>query len=152
MKTSHGLLCLAVATSWRIASALPSTNTYVAVTNDWFNANFSNVLELAENRLAENTNDIVGATLKLGYDVTFGDVASISNSLVRFMELADSVTCPAFSNEYWSVRPAELMYLHDFLPTVTPARLEADAPKAFLPGKPFPEKRYLEILNESGFW
>ena len=59
------------------AWAAPSANTYHAVTNDWYNGNFSNVLELASSRLAANTNDLVGTYLKLSWDVCFADIPAL---------------------------------------------------------------------------
>ena len=69
-KTTTLCVMAALAT---VALASPTENTYHAVTNDWYNANFSNVLELAESRLAANTNDLVGAYLKLSWDICFSD-------------------------------------------------------------------------------
>ena len=52
---------LVIALSATISFALPSANNFHAVTNDWYNGNFTNVYELAQIRIAANSNDVVGA-------------------------------------------------------------------------------------------
>ena len=44
MKT---LMIIALATFAECAVAIPSSNNFHAVTNDWYNGNFTNVYELA---------------------------------------------------------------------------------------------------------
>ena len=39
---------------------MPSTNTFAAVTNDWYNANFTNVYELAQPYSICGTENMVG--------------------------------------------------------------------------------------------
>ena len=151
-KTNAMALALAFTMVAAVAKGVPSPNTYHGVTNDWYNANFSNVLELAEARLAANSNDIVGVTLKLGYDVSFGDIATLSNSVARFIDVADTVCAPSFSNEYWAVRSEEIRFRDVFIPTLTPAAVEAERHKALLPHKPIPERRYLMLLWRDGLW
>ena len=80
-----------------VAAAAPSQDSYHAVTNDWYNGNFSNVLELSSARLAANTNDLVGAYLKLSWDICFADIPTLSNSVTRAIALSDAVTNAAFS-------------------------------------------------------
>ena len=61
------VVAIAVASFAGAASAMPSTNNFHAVTNDWYNGNFTNVYELAQMRLAANSNDVVGAYLMLDW-------------------------------------------------------------------------------------
>ena len=54
------------------AHAVPTENTFAAVTNDWYVGRWTNVLELAQTRLAVNSNDLVGAHLVvLGHPLHF---------------------------------------------------------------------------------
>ena len=57
--------------------ATPTQNTYHAVTNDWRSGAYSNVLELAQSRLAANTNDIVAAYIMKDYDIMFSDFTAM---------------------------------------------------------------------------
>ena len=112
-----------------IILASPSENTYHAVTNDWYNANFSNVLELAESRLAANTNDLVGAYLKLSWDICFSDASTLSNSVTRVLDIGDTVQNAAFSNEYWRLRPMIVSFRDDILPMYTEEVRQQEQPK-----------------------
>ena len=81
MKTlAAAAMALATALS---AYAVPTENTFAAVTNDWYVGRWTNVLELAQTRLAANSNDLVGAHLVVSYDVLFSDIPAISNSANR---------------------------------------------------------------------
>ena len=53
------------------AWATPSSDNYAAVTNDWYQGNWTNVYELAQKRLAANTNDLVASHLMVSYDILF---------------------------------------------------------------------------------
>ena len=64
MKTTIVSLVLTMAAT---VSAVPTTNTYVAVTNDWYNGNWSNVYELAQARFVANSNDLVAANIMVDY-------------------------------------------------------------------------------------
>ena len=66
------------------ALAVPSADNYHAVTNDWHKGNWTNVYELAQQRLAANTNDIVGAYIMKDYDIMFSDFTAMSNSSSSF--------------------------------------------------------------------
>ncbi len=152
MKTSVKSIIAATAMAVNSAWATPSPNTYHGVTNDWYNANFSNVLERADLRLAANSNDIVGVTLKVAYHMTYGDLNSYSNSVARFIQVADTVTAPSFSNLYWAVRSEEIRYRDEYLPTRTQQLFEQGLPKAQLPHMQIPEDIYLKLLWDDGQW
>ena len=76
----------------------PSADNYASVTNDWFQGNWTNVYELAQLRLAANTNDLVASHLMVSYDILFSDYQSISNSIQRLLVAMDSVTEPSMTN------------------------------------------------------
>lgn len=135
-----------------VAVAVPSQDSYHAVTNDWYNGNFSNVLELSSARLAANTNDLVGAYLKLSWDICFADIPTLSNSVTRAITLSDAVTNAAFSNDFQRLRPVMVAFRDNVLPTVTEEMRLADLSKASLPHKPIPEKRWLKLLWDNGMW
>lgn len=134
------------------AWAAPSANTYHAVTNDWYNGNFSNVLQLAEQRLSSNSNDVVGAYLKLSWDICFSDIPTLSNSVSRAIAISDAVTNAAFSNDFQRLRPAMLAFRDELLPQMTEEMRQADLPKASLPHKSIPENRWLRLLWEENIW
>ncbi len=144
-------LC-AVALSATITLASSSENTYHAVTNDWYNANFSNVLELAESRLAANTNDLVGAYLKLSWDICFSDASTLSNSVTRVLSIGDTVQNVAFSNEYWRLRPMTVSFRDDILPMYTEEVRQQELVRSTQPHKPIPERKWLKLLWDENLW
>ena len=151
MNRTTTALC-ATALSAAAALASPSQNTYSAVTNDWYNANFSNVLELAESRLSANTNDLVGAYLKLSWDICFSDASTLSNSVTRVLAIGDTVQNAAFSNEYWRLRPMIVSFRDDILPMYTEEVRLQEQPKASQPHKPIPERKWLKLLWDENLW
>ena len=152
MKVKTAMLAALLTMVGAAAMAVPSQDSYHAVTNDWYNGNFSNVLELASSRLAANTNDLVGIYLKLSWDVCFADIPTLSNSVTRAIALSDAETNAAFSNDFQRLRPVMVAFRDNVLPTVTEEMRLADLPKAGLPHKPIPEKRWLKLLWDNGMW
>ena len=148
-KTTTLCVMAALAT---VALASPTENTYHAVTNDWYNANFSNVLELAELRLAANTNDLVGAYLKLSWDICFSDASTLSNSVTRVLDIGDTVQNAAFSNEYWRLRPMTVSFRDDILPMYTEEVRQQELVRSTQPHKPIPERKWLKLLWDENLW
>lgn len=151
MDRKRTTLC-AMAALATVALASPTENTYHAVTNDWYNANFSNVLELAESRLAANTNDLVGAYLKLSWDICFSDASTLSNSVTRVLALGDTVQNAAFSNEYWRLRPMTVSFRDDILPMYTEEVRQQELVRSTQPHKPIPERKWLKLLWDENLW
>lgn len=133
-------------------NAAPSVNTYAAVTNDWYNANFTNVYELAQQRMSSNTNDLVGAYLMLEWNMAFGSVASVSNAISRVVNLSDSVTNQPFRTVYAGLRDDEIEYRDRVLPTISDADVEAERYKSYLPHKKMVEDYMLRQLWISNLW
>ena len=148
-KTTTLCVMTALAT---VALASPTENTYHAVTNDWYNANFSNVLELAELRLAANTNDLVGAYLKLSWDICFSDASTLSNSVTRVLDIGDTVQNAAFSNEFWRLRPMTVSFRDDILPMYTEEVRQQEQVRSMQPHKPIPERKWLKLLWDENLW
>lgn len=148
-KTTTLCVMAALAT---VALASPTENTYHAVTNDWYNANFSNVLELAELRLAANTNDLVGAYLKLSWDICFSDASTLSNSVTRVLDIGDTVQNAAFSNEFWRLRPMTVSFRDDILPMYTEEVRQQELVRSIQPHKPIPERKWLKLLWDENLW
>ena len=81
-----------------LAHAAPSADNYASVTNDWYQGNWTNVFELAQQRLAANTNDLVASHLMVSYDILFSDYQAMSNSIQRLVCALDSVSEPSLTN------------------------------------------------------
>ena len=134
------------------AFAMPSSNNFHAVTNDWYNGNFSNVYELAQTRLAANSNDVVGAYLMLDWDFRFSGTMAVSNSISRVMAVSEQVTNPAFSNAYVTVRESCILYRDEFLPTLTDVHQQEAIEKSSVTNAPLVNEAPLKILWDNNLW
>ena len=130
----------------------PSADNYASVTNDWFQGNWTNVYELAQLRLAANTNDLVASHLMVSYDILFSDYQSISNSIQRLLVAMDSVTEPSMTNLCARLRPGWVYYRDEFLPRQTEAVLQEQRAKSRIPHKPLYCDFILEQISEKGLW
>ena len=146
------LIAAALAATAIAAFAVPSQNNYHAVTNDWYQGNYSNVYELAQQRLAANTNDLVASHLMVSYDILFSDYQAISNSILRLVGALDSVTEPSLTNLCAQLRPGWVYYLDDFLPQQTAATLQEQRAKSQISHKPLDCDFILEQISEPGLW
>ena len=90
-----------------VGSSSAQTDLYSTVTNLWWEGPKTNILAIAEERLAANTNDIVGIVLKTEYDISFSPASVISNSFRRVLSVGAHVDTPAFAAAYpriaWNV-------------------------------------------------
>jgi len=134
------------------AWATPSGDNYASVTNDWYQGNWTNVYELAQQRLASNTNDLVASHLMVSYDILFSDYHTISNSILRLVGALDSVTEPSLTNLCARLRPGWVYYLDEFLPQQTDATLQEQRAKSQIPHKHLDCDFILEQISAHGLW
>ena len=59
----------------------PPVDNFALVTNLWYQGYKTNVLAIAEQRLAANSNDLAGLVLKMEYDFSFLNFSNISNNM-----------------------------------------------------------------------
>ena len=145
-------LVLAAALAAAAACAVPSANTYPAVTNDWSAAAFTNVYELAVQRQAADSNDVVAAYLLFDWHLAFGDRAALSNAVTQVVAASDRVTDAAFTNVYGRVRSLCLAYRDDFLPLATEDALQSEQQKRRAAGTRLANDYMLRLLWDSDLW
>ena len=134
------------------ARAVPTENTFSAVTNDWYVGKWTNVLELAQARLAVNSNDLVGAHLVVSYDVLFSDIPAISNSVTRLIGAMDASSEPAMANLISQLRPGWVYFRDEFLPRQTAADVQAQHEKSSITNKTLDCDFILKQIWDSGLW
>ena len=134
------------------ADAAPTENTYAAVTNDWYNGNWTNVLELAQIRRAANSNDLVAANIIVSYDVLFSDVGTMSNSVTRLIDAMDQSSAPALTNLHSRLRPGWVYFRDQFLPYQTAADLQQQHEKSYITHKPIDCDFVLKAIWDNGLW
>ena len=146
-----GFMLMSVAGSASIAQ----TNFYTNVTNLWYQGGEarSNVLTIANARLATNTNDIAGLILKAHYHVEFLEVAAISNAFLRVIQEGNTITTTNFA-KCWQGRSKYILWFLDFLAEtpLTPQEIQAEKHKALIPHKPFPDADLIEALQKDGYF
>ena len=139
------------------STGLAQTNFYTNVTNLWYQggASRSNVLTIANARLAVNTNDIAGLILKANYDLEFLEVGTISNSYLRVIQVGDTITTTNFlKNWQEGLSRYAILHLLDVIAEnpLTPQQIQKGKIKALLPRKPFPDADLLETLQKDGYF
>ena len=136
-----------------LAHAAPSADNYASVTNDWYQGNWTNVYELAQQRLAANTNDLVAAVIMETYDLRFSSFAAISNSILRVMRASEAATLPAYTNMYWRFyRDDYNWYLNEYLPQQSEARRQSEMYKAYKIHVPMSCAPTLETFWDYNLW
>lgn len=150
MKTIGLAICLAALCAALVAA--PSTNTLEAVKADWWNGNFTNVMELAQQRFAANSNDLVAAHLMMEFDTAFSGRDVASNSVMRLVQISDEATLPAYTNLYRATRSGWIRYANTYLPSRTDAQWEQHRQRMVAPHRSMSSDFILELLEENGLW
>ena len=137
-------------------SACPAqTNFYTNVTNLWYQGYKSNVLAIANARLAQNTNDIAGLILKAEYHFAFLEAVAISNAYHRVIQVGDTITTTNFVQEWLDNKSKEriLWILDDFMKNpITQEEIQAEKHKALIREKPLPDADLIEALQKDGYF
>jgi hypothetical protein len=147
------LIAVALAATAATVFAVPSQNTYHAVTNDWYQGNYLNVYELAQQRLVANSNDLVAAVIMESYDLRFSSFAAISNSIQRLMRASEAATLPAYTNMYWRIyREGYNWYLGEYLPQQSEERRQSEMHKAYNIHAPMSCTHTLKLFWDENLW
>ena len=146
-----GLMLMAVSGSIGLAQ----TNFYTNVTNLWYQGggNRTNVLTIANARLAANTNDFAGLLLKAHYHITFAEVDMISNAFFRVIQVGNTITTTNFVKR-WQGRPDDFLFFLEILAEepITPQDIQDGKNKSLIPEKPLPDADLIEALQKDGYF
>ena len=140
-----------VQTNISVFTPMSASSHFTAITNEWFQGHQTNVLTMANQRLAANTNDIAGLLMKASYDFDFSDATALSNTLVRVLAVGETITTPAFSNAFRLVR-LDIRGTFKTISTETPEEHAADMLKIMGPGHPMAYDFALEALDDDGYF
>ena len=133
------------------ATSVRASDYFANATNLWFQGHQTNVLTMANQRLAANTNDIAGLLMKASYDFDFSDATALSNTLARVLAVGETITTPAFSNAFRLVR-IDIRGTFKTISTETPEEHAADMLKVMGPGHPMAYDFALEALDDDGYF
>ena len=139
------------------SASLAQTNFYTNVTNLWYQggAGRSNVLAIANARLAVNTNDIAGLILKADYELEFYEGGNLSNAFLRVVQVGDTITTTNFVREWREgISRHAVLALLDVMAEnpLTPQQIQAEKHKALIPHKPLPDADLIEALQKDGYF
>lgn len=128
------------------------TNFYANITNLWYQGYKTNVLAIANARLAQNSNDIAGLILKMEYHLAFSEMSEMSNSFWRVVNVGETITTPNFAAEF----PSKKEHLINILDSInenplSPAELIEEQSKGNIIHKPLPAV-LIEALQKDGYF
>lgn len=131
----------------------PPVNNFVLVTNLWYNGYKSNVLAIAEQRLAANSNDLAGLVLTMEFNLAFSNESCLSNDISKVIQGMENLTNGTFHSRREMIANALTDFL-DYLANepLTPEELEEDRAKASIIHKPMTYERYLKWLHDDGLF
>jgi hypothetical protein len=136
-------------------AGLAQTNFYTNVTNLWYQGYKSNVLAIANARLAANSNDIAGLILKAEYHLEFCEEAAISNAYLRIIQVGDTITTTNFA-KCWQTEGARQNYVdimdHMAENPLTPQQIQQERLKGFINKKPLGDAYLIEALQKDGYF
>lgn len=146
MKTTVLVLALAAALAARASTE------YAAITNAWYSQGASNLLVLAEARLATNQNDIAGLLMKASYDFDCSDRTVLSNSLQRILDVGPTVDLPVFKKVFAVITRMDIASTFRTLARETPEKHAADRAKMSRRKHPMAYALELHALEKDGFF
>lgn len=135
-----------------VAALAAEASPYFAnVTNEWRQGRQTNVLAMAERRLASNTNDIAGLLMKASYDFDFASAPVLSNTLARVLSAGSAVMTPAFTNGFWRTA-IDIRCTFRTLADETEEEHASDMLKVQGAGRPMAYESDLKALDDDGYF
>ncbi len=156
MKTIRYAFALALALAFPSAAQtnLPPVGNFALVTNLWYNGYKSNVLAIAEQRLAANSNDMVGLILKMEYNLEFSNDNFLSNDILRVLSVASNTTSKTIHSRFTEIYDDLTSFLiflkNDY--HLTPSEMEEERAKALIIHKRMTNEDYLKWLHDDGLF
>lgn len=108
------------------------------------------VMKIGEARLEQNSDDIVGLIIKIGYYASKSDIDETLVVTEKLIEVGENIKSPAFSRRYATLLLSFKMMLL-ITPELEPEKLEFDPEKFARPVK-FTMLEYIEACEEDGLF
>ena len=139
---------------------LPPIDNFTLVTNLWYNGHKSNVLAIAEERLAINSNDLAGLIVRFNYDLEFSNRVCYSNDIVHILDVLHTSQFPSLTNNVLHTSATLLQdALVDFLDymagpqsKLSPEEEIMDRQKRLINQKPLADEAFLKTLADNGLF
>ena len=154
MKNMVSLAFLFLVATARVMADAPSLGDFTTVTNLWYEGHKSNVLAIAEQRLAANSNDLAGLILRMEYNLAFSNNSCLSNDAMLVISVASNMTNKHIQAHFPILESYLAIFLdylaHDYHPTAV--ELEAEKQKGFIIHKPMTYEIPLKALHDDGLF
>lgn len=150
MKCSH-LILAAIAVLMSVVGSFAQTGFYEEVSALWYSGQKSNVLNIAEQRLQQNTNDIAGLILKMEYQIEFVELDVVSNTMQRVLDVGSQITTTNFVAAFPLVQ-SDINHLLQVLPLYPTNEIAADRAKATIASKPLAAGEAIKALQDDGYF
>ena len=153
MKTLVSFVFLFLLATAHVVADAPSLGDFTTVTNLWYEGHKSNVLAIAEQRLAANSNDLVGAIMMFDYDLEFSNECNYSNDVRRILSSTNNLPIGTFVNNIDLVTSTLNGFL-DYLSSnpMTPVEIQKEKSKALIIHKPMSNEILLQWLHDDGLF
>lgn len=121
------------------------------ITNLWAQAQHSNVLTLANQRLVANSNDVAGVLMKASWDFIFAGPVELSNSMNRVLSVGSTIKTPSFTNVF-EITKIDIVWLNNYLSCEDPSDRAANIEKATQRGRMPHYIEELKALDDDGYF
>ena len=132
-------------------TAMGQTNLSDQVAQMWLVGQKQEVLDIANARLALDTNDIAGLLLKMEYEIEFVEDEKLTNTMNRISQVGSSITATNFAAVFPEIlEDIDTLLELIALTSLTPAELAAERAKGAIVGKPFLRYDAIKALEDDG--
>jgi hypothetical protein len=122
------------------------------VADMWYAGKKQEVLDIANQRLRQDTDDIAGLILKMEYHITFTEIDQATNTMARILRVGSKITAKNFAAIFPQLQ-GDIEHLKANIPSYSsPQELAADRAKGNIPHKPFPRADVLQALEKDGYF
>ena len=137
------------------STSFAQTNFYTNVTNLWYQGgeSRSNVIAIANARLATNTNDFAGLLLKAHYHLEFSEIDEMTNGFHRVVQIGNTITTTNFV-KCWQEGLKNILFFLKIMAEepLTPQEIQEGKDKALIPHTSLPDAELIEALQEDGYF
>ena len=127
---------------------------YSKVSKLWRQKETTKVLEIADARLATDTNDIAGLILKAKCHLDFYEVSALSNAYLRVLQVGDTITTTHFMERYQLTSRKSILDLLDDLAEnpITLQEIQEKTPNAFRKYEWTAHGSLIQALQKDGYF
>jgi len=134
-----------------VSEVFGQTNFYEQVSTLWYAGEKTSVLNIAEQRITQNTNDVAGLILKMEYQIEFVALDAVSNTMQRVLDVGSKITTTNFVAAYPLVQ-SDINHLLQVLPLYPTNEIAADIGKASISNKPLTSGYAIKALQDDGYF